>query len=47
MPVLINRQIYSTSLIELSGWQNNKTSIQWTPGSQSDHINQKIIFSKK
>ena len=31
-------------------WNNyltNKTSIQWTPGSQIDRSNQKIIFSKK
>ena len=25
----------------------NKTSIQWTPGSQIDRSNQKVIFSKK
>ena len=28
------------------GYKNNKTSIQWTPGSQIDRSNQKIIFSK-
>ena len=27
--------------------EKNKTSIQWTPGSQIDRSNQKIIFSKK
>ena len=44
---VLQKEVVVLSVVESRNTKSNKTSTQWTPRSQIDRSNQKIIFSKK